>query len=229
MRRLSMRPRSRGQALVEFALVFPIALLVILAIIVIGLFVFYQQELTNVAREAARFASIHSSTSACPTASWKDPQAPGWNYPKYPYHCDGPNNPNDAYPWPKMTNHARASAWGLDSSKVRVNACWSGYRPSGAPAPYPQADFPPVDPVSGTANTFVQCSIDGQDPTTQAGNLDCRNRMTGSGDDAASDLPGNQVTVYACFIWTPPMAGLFAMPNQITIRAVLTETIQRQQ
>ncbi len=37
--------------------------------IVLGLGVFYQQELTNVAREAARYAAIHSATAQCPTVS----------------------------------------------------------------------------------------------------------------------------------------------------------------
>jgi hypothetical protein len=227
MRSPIRRRRQRGQALLEFALVFPLALLVIFGIIVIGLYVFYQQELTNVAREASRHASIHSSTAACPTASWRDPQAPGWNYPAYPFHCDGPNNPNDALPWPKMTAHARASAWGLDASKVHLNACWSGYVPPGGVGLY-QADFPSVD-GSGTPNTFVQCTIDGLDPTTTAGSLDCRSRMTTAADDPASDVPGNQVTVYACFRWSPPLSGLLLIPSQITMRAVITEVIQRQQ
>lgn len=221
------RGRPRGQALVEFTLVFPLVMLVIFGIVVFGLYVFHQQELTNVGREAARFASIHSSTSACPTASWKDPQAPGWNYPAYPLHCDGPNRPGDPYPWPRMTEYARASAWGLDSSKVQLNACWSGYVPAGSSG-Y-QADFPPVDPATGTPNDFVQCTIGGINPATAAGSLNCQSRMTVPADDPASDVPGNQVTVYACWKWTPPLAGLLAMPNQITIRAVLTEVIQRQQ
>ena len=228
MRAVLRRRRSHGQALVEFALVFPLALLTIFAIIVFGLFVFYQQELTNIAREGSRFASIHSSTSACPTASWRDPQAPGFNYPLYPFHCDGPNNPNDPYPWPRMTEHARRSAWGLDATKVQINACWSGYAPPGSLPSY-LADDPPVDAVTGLPNVFVQCAIDGLDPTTSAGSLDCRSRMTTATDDSASDKPGNQVTVYACFPWTPPLAGLLMMPSEVTIRAVITEVIQRQQ
>jgi hypothetical protein len=228
MRGVRRRKPSNGQALVEFALVFPLALLLIFGLIVIGLYVFYQQELTNIAREASRHASIHSSTAACPTASWRDPQAPGFNYPSYPYHCDGPNNPNDSYPWPKMTAHARASAWGLDASKVHLNACWSGFLRVGSP-PGSLADSPPVDSPSGLPNTFMQCTIDGHDPTVDAGSLDCRGRMTTVTDDQASDKPGNQVTVYACFRWSPPLAGLLLIPSQVTMRAVITEVIQRQQ
>ena len=37
------------------------------------------------------------------------------------------------------------------------------------------------------------------------------------------------VTVYTCFVWTPPMAGFVFIPNQVTLRAVITEALQRQQ
>ncbi len=224
----------RGQALTEFALVAPIALLVLFAIIILGLFVFYQQQVTNVAREAARHAAIHSSTALCPTASWREPQAPPDSYPEYPFHCDGPNNPNDAYPWPKMTDHARGYAWGLNKPAVMVNACWSGYLPAAVtPGGSTNADFPPVqvDPITSveTENVFHQCTIDGLDPIAAADSMGCRARMTTATDDLASDAPGNQVTVYACYAWTPPMAGVLFIPSTITIRAVITEVLHRQQ
>ena len=66
-------PRRRGQALVEFALVFPLFLLVLFSIIAFGLYVFYNQQLANAAREAARYAAVHSSTAQCPTVSRLDP------------------------------------------------------------------------------------------------------------------------------------------------------------
>ena len=108
--RPSRRDRCASQALAEFAIVFPIAMVVIVAIIVLGMFVFYQQQITNVAREAARFAGVHSSGAACPTSSWRDPQAPLASYAMKPFNCDGPDNPADSYPWPRMTAHARAFA-----------------------------------------------------------------------------------------------------------------------
>jgi hypothetical protein len=37
------------------------------------------------------------------------------------------------------------------------------------------------------------------------------------------------VTAYACYVWQPPMAGFLLLPNQVTLRAVVTEAIQRQQ
>ena len=232
------RGRSRGQALVEFALVFPIAVIVILAIIVFGLFVFYQQQLTNVAREAARFAAIHSSTALCPTVGWRDPQGSDrpLGYP-YPIRCD--NVDNAGKPWPFMTDHARSFAWGVNASTVMVNACWSGYVPTGtaissppdysAASGFPLADNPPVDPATGSANTFAQCTINRIDPVTNSAGLGCSSGMTTAADDPGSSKPGNQVTVYACFPWSPPLAGVLGIPSSVTMRAVITEVIQRQQ
>lgn len=227
----------RGQALVEFALVVPIALLVIFGIIVLGLWIFFQQQITNVAREAARYAALHSSTAACPTASWRDPQAPPSSYPAYPLHCDGPNNPNDTIPWPRMTAHARSYAWAVNPALVQINACWSGYvLPSvnvadyasyAASAGFPLADRPAVE--AGVANQFVQCTIGGINPITNADALGCATRMTTAADDPASDQPGNQVTVYACYQWAPPLAGFLLIPSSVTMKAVVTEIIQRQQ
>lgn len=235
-----IRREPRGQALVEFALIFPIALLVIFAIIVFGLYIFYQQQLTNVAREAARYAAIHSSTALCPTSSWRDPQAPPTTYRVYPLSCDGPNNPADPYPWPNMTNYARSYAWGLKPSTIWVNACWSGYAPVGtvlngpqnysAASGFPRSDQPPVFDSSGNpTNVFAPCTINRIDPVNDSGALGCGSRMTTAADDPSSDIPDNQVTVYACFQWSPPLAGILMIPSTITMRAVITEVIQRQQ
>ncbi len=229
--------RPRGQALVEFALVFPLASLLIFGIITFGLYIFYQQQLTNVAREGARYAAIHSSTAICPTSGWRDPQAPPTTYRKYPLSCDGPNNPADPYPWPNMTNQSRSFAWGLNPSSIFVNACWSGYAPSGtvinSPQNYsdpgfPRSDQPPLDGF-GNPNVFAPCTINRIDPVNNTGALGCGSRMTTAADDPSSDIPGNQVTVYACFQWSPPFAGLLMIPANVTMRAVITEVIQRQQ
>jgi hypothetical protein len=207
---------------VEFALVFPIFLIAIIGVITLGLYVFYQQQLTNAAREAARFAAIHSATAQCPTVSWHDPQAPVLSY----YRCDSPNGVGDPYPWPAMTADARSKVWGVAPSSVLINACWSGFVPPGSP-PETLADYPSV--YAGVTNQYVQCTIGGINPITDATLLDCRAGMTTASDDAGSDIPDNRVTVYACFQWKPPAAGMLLIPNQVTIRAVITEIIQRQQ
>lgn len=226
-----MRRRgASGQALTEFAIVVPFALLLIFGIIALGLWIFYQQQVTNVAREAARWAAIHSSTAICPTTSWRDPQAPPASYPLI--HCDGPENA-----WPFMVAHARQSVWGVRPSAVSVNACWSGYVPPGtavadppdysAAAGFPLADFP-AD-IGGVSQQFVQCRIAGVDPVADAGALPCGNGLTTAADDPASDIPGNYVTAYVCMPWSPPLAGFLLIPSSVTLKAVVTEVIHRQQ
>src|SRR5690242_1109390 len=53
------RNRSRGQALMEFALVIPIFLLIVVALFDLGRAVFSYNTLTNAAREGARFAIVN--------------------------------------------------------------------------------------------------------------------------------------------------------------------------
>lgn len=74
------RSRTLGQALVEFALVAPIFLLLLFAIIEFGWYVYSVQALNQAAREGARYAIVHGSTSLCPSgpmpggaANWCDP------------------------------------------------------------------------------------------------------------------------------------------------------------
>lgn len=59
--------RSRGQALVEFAFVVPIFLLLLFGIIEFGRYVYTVQILNNAAREGARYAIVHGSESLNPT------------------------------------------------------------------------------------------------------------------------------------------------------------------
>ena len=59
--------RSRGQALVEFAIVAPIFFLLMFGIIDFGRYVYYVQILNNAAREGARYAIVHGSNSFQPT------------------------------------------------------------------------------------------------------------------------------------------------------------------
>ena len=86
--RLRKRGSSRGQALVEFALVLPIFAIMLFGIIDFGRYVFTANSLNNGAREAARFASVVNrppecaglSRSACATTiakshAWGVPQS----------------------------------------------------------------------------------------------------------------------------------------------------------
>jgi hypothetical protein len=64
--------RSRGQALVEFALVVPMLFLLILGIIEAGRFIFYYEMLNNATREGARYAIVHGADSVCPSGPMPD-------------------------------------------------------------------------------------------------------------------------------------------------------------
>lgn len=61
---MNRRHRSRGQALVEFALVAPVFLVFVFAIVEGGRFVFFYEVLNNATREGARYAIIHGSNAA---------------------------------------------------------------------------------------------------------------------------------------------------------------------
>lgn len=54
----SIRPRERGQGLMEFALVLPILLLLFMGIFDFGRMIYLYAQLSNGAREAARYGSV---------------------------------------------------------------------------------------------------------------------------------------------------------------------------
>jgi hypothetical protein len=231
----------RGQTIVELALAAPLFFMVLIGIIVLGIGVFYQQELTNVAREAARYAAIHSATAQCPTVSNLPPDPlPGGGF---DYRCDPPERR-----WPIMTAFARERAFGLPPEGVQFSACWSGYwfDPNGD-GDFSDADYdaPPADLVTGAPNPFRYCTIPSDsggtitniDPRTAAEQIQCTAPMplTTATNDMASSMAAfnsfiaNEVTVFACFNWSPPGAGFLLIPETVTLRAVITETMQYQQ
>ena len=225
-------PSIRGQTLVEMALLMPLFIMVLLGIVVLGMGVFYQQQLANAAREAARFASIHSATSDCPTTSSLDPA-----YSMVPSgfsvdYCD----PHESA-WPKLTSHAKGHIFGISTAAVHLSACWSGYVSDSG-----QHDAPPpgtyTDPTTGavtTSNsTWAPCQIDGRDPSGDLGSIGCAAGL--SRIDTASNLSdsdvanvANRVTAYLCYRWQPPLAGFLLIPAEVVLRAASTESIERQQ
>jgi Flp pilus assembly protein TadG len=62
--RTSGRRRGRGQALVEFALIIPIFLLMLIALFDLGRAVFAYNTLTNAAREGARIAAVNQDLTS---------------------------------------------------------------------------------------------------------------------------------------------------------------------
>jgi len=222
---------QRGQAMVELALVLPLLIMLLVGIISLGVGVFYQQQLTNAAREAARYASIHSATAQCPTVSKLAPVAPPESYSP----CDTPVSS-----WPFMTAAGRRLVFGLPATAVQIAACWSGYREDTTNA----YDAPPpgdylISSTTVTINsTFHQCTIDGADPTSDPQDIACTSGLAATTVDEASDVSeggaegrivANTVTAYACYQWSPPLAGFLLIPQTVTLRAVITEPIERQQ
>ena len=67
--------RSRGQALVEFAFVAPIFLLMLFATIDFGRYIYYVQILNNAAREGARYAIVNGAESFTPAGPAQDDPA----------------------------------------------------------------------------------------------------------------------------------------------------------
>jgi len=59
-RRPPSRPRSRGQSLAEFAIVFPVLMLILGGIIQFGILFWGQNTLTQVARDTGRWAATQS-------------------------------------------------------------------------------------------------------------------------------------------------------------------------
>ena len=69
-RRTARTRRSKGQALVEFALVAPVFFLLLFAIIEAGRFILFYETLNNATREGTRYAIVNGANSlTCPTGT----------------------------------------------------------------------------------------------------------------------------------------------------------------
>jgi hypothetical protein len=223
---------ARGQTLVETALVLPLFLMVVLGIIVLGIGLFYQQQIVNAAREAARYAAIHSATAECPTSSWlpvnlgmvPDPSVLSANA-----DCDPATTQ-----WPLMQAHGREKAgFGFVESDLHFAACWTGYTDA-ANGAYDAPPFSGTSPSPVPNVAPVPCTVGGIDPVSNTSALPCPPPATVAADDKSSNLAvsslgtANQVTVYACYDWRPPLAGFLLIPDTVTLRATITEILQHQ-
>lgn len=251
------RREDRGQTMTELALVAPWFLMVLFGIIILGVGVFYQQQISNAAREAARYASLHSATARCPTVSNLTPDPALLPLPNSYSECDRP-----AARWPHMTAHARAHTFAMESASVQVTACWSGYWTKDSLGAWAAYDQVPVDPANGTPNDFRDCTVRvfgwcpgaGGSSTAQVINpqtgespacggsdkrvrVDCSKQLplTTPSDDMASSYAAsngtqaNQVTVLTCYAWRPPLAGFLLIPEVVSMTGVVTEAMEYQQ
>lgn len=63
---MTRHDKPRGQAMVEFALIFPIFILLLVGIFDLGRVIWVNDTLATASREAARFAIVHGAKSSCP-------------------------------------------------------------------------------------------------------------------------------------------------------------------
>ena len=64
MIRRNPKTRRRGMSAVEVRVVYPVAILLLMGTIIVGLGIFRYQQLQSLAREGARYASVHGPTYA---------------------------------------------------------------------------------------------------------------------------------------------------------------------
>lgn len=132
----------------------PLLCMVVFGIIILGLGVFYQQQIANAAREGARYAAVHSATAQCPTVSNLQPDPGLLPAPNSYYACDAP-----AGRWPLMSASARQAVFGLSAGAVRTTACWSGYWTKDTAGGWAAYDQVALDPLTGNPNEFRDCSV----------------------------------------------------------------------
>lgn len=81
-RRLQRRDRSGGQSLVEFSLIFPIIVLLVVGFVEVGRAVFAYNTIANAARQAARVAAVNqlaNVTECDESRPVEDPYEPHWS------------------------------------------------------------------------------------------------------------------------------------------------------
>jgi hypothetical protein len=236
---LTQAHQRRGQTLVETALILPLFIATIAAIMTFGLWIFYQQQIANVARETARYAAVHSASSGTANSCINGPVG-GWLAPNPAAIPDGAGAWDcDAASagWPAMTAQARTLVFGMDASQVYVAACWAGYHDTSTGS----MDAGPIWANNGiTRNPWVDCTMEASNlnPLTQTSDLPCPGSTTlAAGNDTASNLAvsnrelavaANRVVVYACYNWSPPLAGFLGIPQSVVLRAVFSEALQHQ-
>jgi Flp pilus assembly protein TadG len=114
----SARTGTRGQALVEFALVAPMFFMLLFALIDFGRYVYYVQILNNAAREGARYAIVHGA-NGLPSSG---PPAPGTTS----------SDPTGANVKTAARNYL-VGVIGQTSGALTIDVCWKPRNGAGAP------------------------------------------------------------------------------------------------
>jgi Flp pilus assembly protein TadG len=71
MRVRKVRRVRRGAVMLEAAIVMPVLFMLIFGLVIVGMGTFYHQQVTLLAREGARYASVHGATYAKETGGAK--------------------------------------------------------------------------------------------------------------------------------------------------------------
>ena len=111
---MTRRSKARGQAMVEFALIFPIFILLLVGMFDLGRVVWVNNTLATAAREAARYAIVHGEKSACPVG----PAAAGTEIPTADASCPHPSPSRQGI---KDVAHKWAAGTSAD---VTVSVCY---------------------------------------------------------------------------------------------------------
>jgi Flp pilus assembly protein TadG len=118
VRSAKTRYQSRGQALVEFALVAPVFFLILFAVIEGGRFILYYETLNNATREGARYAIVNGANSLCTATSGPTGPMPADWTKAVPACLDVPGA--------RVVQRVKDSAFGLLGNTVTVTPQWLG-------------------------------------------------------------------------------------------------------
>ena len=196
MRHLGRRTRSRGQGLVEFALVLPVFMVILIGMVDLGRAIWANNSVANSAREAARFASVHggncedllgsvcSSSNYCPVG----PTAAGAAVPSASSSCP--------YPSP---------------SKQSIYDTATGYLVGGGSS------------TTVTACYWIPADLKNTDGTTRTG-LGATSSCSGNTDTASTNTRGAAVTVTVS-TQVPMILGSFLGFSTMTVTSTSTMLI----
>ena len=146
---MSKHDKSRGQAMVEFALVIPVFLLLMVGLFDFGRVIWVNDTLSTAAREAARYAIVHGAKSACPVG----PAAPGTEIPVADASCPYPSPSRQA-----IKDVAQKWAAGT-SANVTVSVCYGAVTSCTADTDAAGADDRRGTQVMVTVTSVVKLSI----------------------------------------------------------------------
>jgi Flp pilus assembly protein TadG len=146
---MTRRTNPRGQSMVEFALIFPIFILLLVGIFDLGRVIWVNDTLATAAREAARYAIVHGAKAACPVG----PAPVGTEVTAPPADC----------PFPAPSRQAIkevAQKWAAGTSAdVTVHVCYGAVTTCTSDTDQPNATTTRGTQVMVTVTSVVKLSL----------------------------------------------------------------------